>query len=318
MFTWLKNLRRPIPTLEKGRLHLPAVRIAATGQVHDVVLQRIPGRQPPAFEVVSVHPPLPQAAPQGEQAVAFCCNICGAHNQAALPLVSNREAPSCSQCRSSLRMRSVIRALSLALFGKSLSLPAFPEDKKIRGLGMSDWDGYALPLATKLDYTNTFYHQAPKLDITDPSGWQENAYDFIISTDVFEHIPPPVSRAFENTCRLLKPGGVFVFTVPFTKTGVTQEHFPDLHDYRIAEENGKRVLYNRTRDGREQVFEDLIFHGGEGFTLEMRLFSEPSLIEALQRAGFGEITVHSENEPEIGVIWPMSWAVPMTARKSKA
>jgi 2-polyprenyl-3-methyl-5-hydroxy-6-metoxy-1,4-benzoquinol methylase len=31
------------------------------------------------------------------------------------------------------------------------------------------------------------------------SGWPENNYDFVISSDVFEHIPPPVSIAFHCT-----------------------------------------------------------------------------------------------------------------------
>lgn len=212
-------------------------------------------------------------------------------------------------------MRSVIRALSLGLFGESKALPEFPEDKNILGLGMSDWDGYALPLAGKLGYRNTYYHTAPKLDITDIQGWQENNYDFVISSDVFEHIPPPVSIAFENVCLLLKPGGIFLFTVPFTKTGVTQEHFPDLHNFRIETRKGSKILINRTKDGKEQVFEDLVFHGGEGFTLELRMFSEPSLVEALQQAGFEQIIIHSEHQPEFGVIWPMDWAVPVTARK---
>jgi SAM-dependent methyltransferase len=315
MFQWLKKSKSSQPHLERGRLHLPEVHVAATGKIHEMVMQRIPGREPPTFELVTVTPPLSPLAAQATQELNFRCNICGTDNTSTLAVVSNREAASCQHCQSSLRMRSVIRALSLALFDTSITLPEFPHNKNIRGLGMSDWLGYALPLAEKLDYVNTFYHQEPRLDITALGDWQENSYDFIISTDVFEHIPPPVSIAFENTCRLLKPGGVFIFTVPFTKTGTTQEHFPDLYDYHIKEEDGKRILYNRTRNGTEQRFDDLIFHGGDGFTLEMRLFAQPSLIEHLHHAGFNKTTIHTENEPEIGVIWPISWAVPICARK---
>ena len=257
------------------------------------------------------------ASTEADGEVDFRCNICGRNTRAPLSAVSDRETPACPHCQSSLRMRALIRALSLELFGKSLTLREFPRNKKILGLGMSDWDGYALPLAAKLGYTNTYYHQAPRLDITDITGWQEDRYDFIVSSDVLEHVPPPVSIAFQNVGRLLKPGGLLVLTVPFTKTGTTQEHFADLHDYRFFRYAEEQILINRTRDGREQVFGKLVFHGGDGFTLEMRLFSEPSLVRALEEAGFEHIRVHTEDQPDIGVIWPFSWAVPVTARKKR-
>jgi SAM-dependent methyltransferase len=266
--------------LKNGQLRIPAVQVVASGQFHQLVLQHIPGKLPMTFELVSAEPPLGQnlSPAEADPTIEFRCNICGKTSQTPLSVVNNREAPSCTHCYSSLRMRSVVRALSLALFGESLAIPEFPKDKNILGLGMSDWEGYALPLAEKLGYTNTFYHENPRLDIMNLSGWPENNYDFVISSDVFEHIPPPVSIAFENVCQLLKPGGVFIFTVPFTKTGITQEYFPELHDYRIVTtEDGKRILVNCTRDGREQAFDNLVFHGGDGFTLEMRLFSEPCL-----------------------------------------
>ncbi len=38
----------------------------------------------------------------------------------------------------------------------------------------------------------------------------EGQLDFVISSDVFEHVPPPVDIAFENTRRMLRPGGLFV------------------------------------------------------------------------------------------------------------
>lgn len=328
MLVWLKRLfdhdRRistaPVMLLKNGQLYIPAAQVIASGKFHQLVLQHIPGKLPMTFELVSAEPPLGQnlSLAEADPKIEFRCNICGKTSQAPLSVVNDREAPSCSHCHSSLRMRSVVRALSLALFGKSLVIPDFPKDKNILGLGMSDWDGYALPLSSKLGYINTFYDRDPRLDIMNLSGsnWRDNTYDFVISSDVFEHIPPPVAIAFENIFRLLKPGGAFIFTVPFTKTGITQEYFPELHDYRIVTtEDGKRILVNYTCDGREQIFDNLVFHGGSGFTLEMRLFSEPCLMNDLQQAGFEQISIHTENQPEIGIIWPISWAVPITARK---
>ena len=81
------------------------------------------------------------------------------------------------------------------------------------------------------------------------------------------------------------------------------------------EETGaKRFLYNRTVDGQEEIFDDLIFHGGDGMTLEMRMFSEPDLRRRLAEAGFGSVRVYADQVPEFGILWPMDWAVPIAAR----
>ncbi len=99
----------------------------------------------------------------------------------------------------------------MELFGTSLVLSDFPHRPDLAGIGLSDWEGYANPLAERLNYTNTFFHQAPLLDITSVGPDHSGRYDFIICSDVFEHVCQPVSKAFENAYRLLKPGGVMIF-----------------------------------------------------------------------------------------------------------
>ena len=252
----------------------------------------------------------------GDVPVEFQCNICGKENEAAINIVSNREAASCKHCRSSLRMRSLIYALSLELFGEAFTLPNFPKSTKIIGAGMSDWEGYAFPLSQKFGYTNTYYHKKPKLDITQIGGSHENTYDFIISSDVFEHIPHPISVAFVNTCRLLKPGGLFIFTTPYEKHGITREYYPNLFDYKFEKRDGKTVMINTTVDGVKQIFTDLVFHGGDGFTLELRMFTEPSLRRELENANFTSTRFHNQHFPRFGIIWPIDWALPITARKT--
>jgi SAM-dependent methyltransferase len=248
--------------------------------------------------------------------VDFLCNLCGRRNLGALrEQVENRDTATCVACHSSLRMRALVHALGAELFGSPRALPAFPVDKSIRGVGMSDWDGYALRLAEKLDYTNTFYHCEPRLDIANIAGEMAGTLDFLISSDVFEHIPPrELDAAFANARRLLKPGGLFLFTVPFEKLEATREHFPRLNDFRIVEEGGKRVLYNRTREGDEERFDDLVFHGGEGMTLEMRMFPEVDLMRRVRAAGFSSAAVRIDHAPHFGVMWPIDYAVPIVAR----
>lgn len=243
----------------------------------------------------------------------FRCNICG---QACLTKVVelDREKASCKNCGSTVRWRAIIHILSVELFGQSLALPDFPVRHDISGIGLSDWDGYAAQLTRKLNYRNTFYHQEPRLDIASIDAALEGSLDFIISSEVFEHVPPPVSVAFQNARRLLKPGGVMIFTVPYSKEEKTLEHFPELHDYKLIESNGHYTLRNVTKSGAVQIFEDLIFHGGPGSTLEMRVFSESSILEEFKEAGFSNIKIYRTPDFEHGIYWRDNWSLPMSAR----
>ena len=82
--------------------------------------------------------------------------------------------------------------------------------------------------AGKFDYINTFYDREPRIDITEPHPDRHGTYDFILSSDVFEHIGVPVERAFDEVYKLLKPHGVLCLTVPFSLKEQTVEHFPEL------------------------------------------------------------------------------------------
>ena len=99
----------------------------------------------------------------------FTCNICGGAFASGLSAPPGREVPSCSECGSTVRLRSLIALLSREIFGVELALPDFPVLKGIRGIGMSDPPELAERLAEKFEYTNTFYHQEPRLDVADPS-----------------------------------------------------------------------------------------------------------------------------------------------------
>lgn len=236
----------------------------------------------------------------------FTCNICGAQCQEA----------ACPACGATLRDRSIVHVLSLELFGVELTLPEFPRLKSLRGLGTSDSHVYADRLGAKFDYRNTFFDRAPRLDLADPPEEEFGRYDFLISSEVMEHVVPPVEAAFRNACRLLKPNGILVLTTPYSLEAATAEHYPDLHRFGFAEVDGKLVLVNRTQSGELQVFDNPVFHVGcSGQALEVREFSEGALKAVLAGAGFASVRVYSQNYAAFGIERSESWSLPMAARK---
>lgn len=207
----------------------------------------------------------------------------------------------------------------MELFGVWLALPHFPHVKSWRGLGTSDDPRYAKRLTEIFDYRNTFFDREPRLDLArlnpaDPAH-APGQYDFIVSSEVLEHVVFPLETALRNIRDLLKPNGVLVFTVPW-HLDKPIEHFPELHEYGLAEVGGRMVLVNRTRTGEIQVREDLGFHlSGSGTALEMRICSEEMLRNALAQAGFSSIKIHAENYRPFGILPAESKALPITARK---
>ena len=137
----------------------------------------------------------------------------------------------------------------------------FPRRKNLRGLGLTDWEGYSSALAKKFDYMNTYFDREPRLDISaiDISPERRAAYDFIISSEVFEHVVPRVDVAFERL-RNAETRLVFVLTVPYGLQLATIEHFPELHQFSVVEQNGGYQLDNVTKTGVSQVFTQLVFH----------------------------------------------------------
>jgi SAM-dependent methyltransferase len=244
--------------------------------------------------------------------ITFTCNLCGSSNTVeAIPW----ETPTCSSCGSNVRMRAIIYMLALELFGEERLLPDFPQCAGVKGFGMSDAQCYSTLLAEKTNYTNTFYDREPYLDITESHSDQHGTYDFILSSDVFEHVAPPIDRAFEEAFRLLKPYGVLCITVPSVIADQTDEHYPDLHQYSVIELAGEHVLINRKKDRTLEIHGNLVFHGGIGATLEMRLFAQADLVRKLRGAGFSDVVLQMEPVERFGIVFDGPWSRPLVARK---
>jgi SAM-dependent methyltransferase len=225
----------------------------------------------------------------------FLCNVCGMSNYLARRRLS-REDGHCTKCKCYGRLRSMMYAVTAHFSSDEIVLARMKPRKDIRGLGCSDW-GYVRLLTEKFDYVNSFYDRRPQLDLCDVdwARWAPDSFDFITCTDVLEHVAPPVERTFENMRRLLKPGGVAILTVPTSLDPATREHFPGLHDWHIEKEGKQRVVVNRRRDGTIERFDNLCFHGGEGMTLEFRLFSRQGLIDSLRDAGLRIAAIYDKS-----------------------
>jgi hypothetical protein len=248
--------------------------------------------------------------------ISFTCNLCGHANRRERAELT-REAHTCARCSSSVRVRSIIHVLSLELLGVSLPLPDFPHLKSLRGVGTSDSCVYADRLAQKFDYRNTFYDTAPKLDLAKPPQAEFGVYDFLVSSEVFEHVPPPAFAAFEGASHLLKPSGVLVLTMPYSIEPETVEHYPEMHEFGLARVGDDTVLVNRTREGLFQVFDKVVFHGAEkGQALEMRELTEDDVKRHLRDAGFNDIRIYGEDVPPFGIFQSEAWSLPIAARKA--
>jgi hypothetical protein len=243
---------------------------------------------------------------------SFTCNICGTYNE----VEHFATEPASCGCGSNVRLRALVHLISMEIFGQSFPLPEFPRLKAITGLGMTDKECYSALLAQKFSYTNTYYDRDPRFDITERHSQAYGTYDFMVSADVLEHIAPPLDRALEETCLLLKSHGFLAATVYCDVSNESREHFPDLHEYRIVPLGGSRVLVNRRRDGTFEVTDNLKFHGGTGSTLEMRDLGITGLEAALLRAGFREVSYLTDDIPEIGVLFDHDVSQPLIARKA--
>lgn len=98
----------------------------------------------------------------------------------------------------------------------------------------------------------------------------DGTFDLCTSTEVFEHVPDD-ARGFAEIRRVLRPGGMFLFTVPLSR----------------AERTVERA---RIRDGRVEHLLPPEYHGdrirGQGKVLVFRDYGH-DLLERLRKARFG-------------------------------
>jgi SAM-dependent methyltransferase len=251
--------------------------------------------------------------------MSFICNITG---QTFDLNDDEKDRELASRYGYNSRFRAICYVFCKIFYGECKILNSLQDNKNLKGIGMSD-SGWANIFEKKFNYINTFYHKEPYLDIYNKEHIKNyNDLDFIISSDVFEHVDPfpSLQYAFNNLYKMLKCGGSIIFSVPYTH-GEHKEHFPNLYNYNIQKENDKYILHNTTIDNKIEIFDNLCFHGGPGHVLEMRVFCKNSITSFLENAGFIDITFYNINDDmkKFGIFWSKNddndWSLIISAKK---
>jgi len=234
----------------------------------------------------------------------FTCNICGGETPPEADIL-HREARVCVHCGSNARFRAVTLSLTEGLFGQPRRLPDVAVDRAVMGFGCSDADPYASRLEKLFNYTNTYYHTKPRLDICDWNtfGAYRNAR-FTICTDVLEHTMPEPLVGLSNLYHTLAPGGVLVVSAPTYSLDATIEKYPGATNCKVVKEGDDYIVNYDTPLGEWKTDRKPIFHGGPGSVLEMRIMSHAKMMADLATAGFRDVSIPNTNFEEYGAVWP--------------
>mgnify|MGYP005857095049 CR=1 FL=1 len=131
-----------------------------------------------------------------------------------------REDLKCVRCKSSSRQRALIDYIghAIPMLGEAHVYEPSPTQPTIdyleRHSGRYTSSQYS-PDEEGRNPQNPFNQDLQALRFPD------NAFDLVVSQDVFEHIAEP-RKAFAEVARVLKPGGSHIFTVPWYRGQLTE------------------------------------------------------------------------------------------------
>lgn len=190
------------------------------------------------------------------------CYICQKRSL-FISLSDGEERKLCLYCRSNLRYQMIASYLTKNStknnkdFKNKIIWEVSPESPLSRLLSRNSC----------AQYINSFYSEefSPGYinenglrceDIT-ATSFEDNSIDIIISSDVLEHVDD-IDAAFDETLRILKPGGVHLFTVPncpktvrrATVTDGAIEHFeqPEYHSDPLNPQEGILAFWHFGED----------------------------------------------------------------------
>jgi SAM-dependent methyltransferase len=213
------------------------------------------------------------------------CPLCE-RNRLLVRLDENEIAIRCCACRASAVSMSIaavigqqiIDSASLSVFELSARGPLLGYLKrKFREVTCSE---YFPGIPSGMMHDGILCQDVQALSFADHS------FDLCTSTDVFEHVPDDLA-GFSGICRVLRPGGVFIFTVPLIEEPTVERAAVDangvIHHMLPPEYHGDPV-------------------GESGQILAFRNYG-PDICTRLQNAGFSTACIV---RPPIPSFWGIS------------
>ena len=154
-----------------------------------------------------------------------------------------RDEYRCSNCNSIPRNRALIKAIQKFApnYREVLiheSSPGMPTSRHLKRNCKHYSDSHFFP-----GVEPGKMHQGFRCENLDKLTFDDNSFDLFITSDVFEHVMNP-EKAFAEIARVLKPGGLHIFTMPW---------YPEL---RISR---RRAMVNDA--GEIKHIEEAIYHG---------------------------------------------------------
>lgn len=164
-----------------------------------------------------------------------------------------RESMYCQSCECSFRLRQLAECLSYVYNGSPLSeLVTNGEFKKLKVAEINSC-GKLHQILKKLP--NLYYSEYGSKDGSVRSenleklSYQNDFFDLVLTSDTLEHIPD-IERALKEIRRVLRPGGMHIFTVPIIWNRQTNNRSlqdPSYHgagepDYLVFNEFGHDII----------------------------------------------------------------------------
>lgn len=232
------------------------------------------------------------------------CIVCGEETFFTLEKMElHRDTLICSNCNSSNRIRQLSRGLLKYLQNKgftSETVLGLSTELNEQNISIYDTDSMysvAKLLRTKKQYITSdyYYNVEPGLQLGERHycqdlsklTFEDNSLDVVLTSDVFEHVRL-YKEAIEEIYRVLKPGGAYIFNVPFDGSRFEHDIFVDVID-----------KSNRANDFFVKL---AVYHGdplqGSGALL-YRIYGK-QLFKELEEAGF-VVSYERSSHPNIGI-----------------
>ena len=153
------------------------------------------------------------------------CAVCGHSGEYSVTGAPTLESHECRACGASLRYRVQASAICRALGHPGASLTKLVEEPEVRTLSAYE-PGIVGPLRRVLrrlpGYVNSYFwpglppgeeRDGIRCEDLRALTFDDAAFDLVVSSDILEHVRDPI-LAFAEIHRVLRPGGMHVFTVP--------------------------------------------------------------------------------------------------------